>query len=89
MLVANNNTFRILDMSSMSRNYCNSIIPNDLMLWPFKLIQNDPIVIVPAYLNDSQLKAIKEAGAIANLDVIRIINELTDAVAFFCIFAFA
>jgi hypothetical protein len=63
MLVANNNMFQILDMSSMSRNYCNPIIQNDLMLWPFKLIQND-----------SQLKAIKEAGAIANLDVIRIIN---------------
>ncbi|RHN44848.1 putative Heat shock protein 70 family [Medicago truncatula] len=29
------------------------------------------IVIVPAYLNDSHLKAIKEAGAIANLNVIR------------------
>ncbi len=33
------------------------------------------IVTVPAYFNDSQRQATKDAGAIAGLDVLRIINE--------------
>jgi len=37
------------------------------------------IVTVPAYFNDSQRQATKDAGAIAGLDVIRIINEPTAA----------
>ncbi|KAL5057135.1 hypothetical protein RYX36_028739 [Vicia faba] len=36
-------------------------------------------VTVPAYFNDSQRKATKDAGAIAGLNVIRIINEPTAA----------
>ncbi|XP_057436414.1 heat shock 70 kDa protein 4-like [Lotus japonicus] len=37
------------------------------------------VVTVPAYFNDSQRKATKDAGAIAGLNVIRIINEPTAA----------
>ncbi len=37
------------------------------------------VVTVPAYFNDSQRQATKDAGAIAGLDVIRIINEPTAA----------
>jgi molecular chaperone DnaK len=37
------------------------------------------IITVPAYFNDSQRQATKDAGAIAGLDVIRIINEPTAA----------
>jgi L1 cell adhesion molecule like protein len=37
------------------------------------------VVTVPAYFNDSQRKATKDAGAIAGLDVLRIINEPTAA----------
>ena len=37
------------------------------------------IVTVPAYFNDSQRQATKDAGAIAGLDVVRIINEPTAA----------
>src|SRR6266852_2079840 len=33
------------------------------------------VVTVPAYFNDSQRLATKDAGAIAGLDVLRIINE--------------
>jgi len=33
------------------------------------------VITVPAYFNDSQRKATKDAGAIAGLNVIRIINE--------------
>ncbi|KAK7295718.1 hypothetical protein RJT34_18629 [Clitoria ternatea] len=37
------------------------------------------VVTVPAYFNDSQRQATKDAGAIAGLNVIRIINEPTAA----------
>ena len=37
------------------------------------------IITVPAYFNDSQRQATKDAGTIAGLDVIRIINEPTAA----------
>ncbi|MFH1472947.1 MAG: molecular chaperone DnaK [bacterium] len=37
------------------------------------------IITVPAYFNDSQRKATKDAGQIAGLDVLRIINEPTAA----------
>ncbi len=37
------------------------------------------VITVPAYFNDSQRQATKEAGAIAGLDVVRIINEPTAA----------
>ena len=37
------------------------------------------VVTVPAYFNDSQRQATKDAGSIAGLDVVRIINEPTAA----------
>ena len=39
----------------------------------------DAVITVPAYFNDSQRKATKEAGEIAGLNVLRIINEPTAA----------
>jgi chaperone protein DnaK len=39
----------------------------------------DAVVTVPAYFNDSQRQATKDAGKIANLEVKRIINEPTAA----------
>jgi len=39
----------------------------------------DAVVTVPAYFNDAQRKATKEAGTIAGLNVLRIINEPTSA----------
>ncbi|WP_189282231.1 molecular chaperone DnaK, partial [Streptomyces atratus] len=39
----------------------------------------DAVVTVPAYFNDSQRTATKEAGRIAGLNVLRIINEPTSA----------
>lgn len=39
----------------------------------------DAVITVPAYFNDSQRKATKDAGKIAGLDVKRIINEPTAA----------
>jgi molecular chaperone DnaK len=39
----------------------------------------DAVITVPAYFNDSQRQATKDAGKIAGLNVLRIINELTAA----------
>ena len=39
----------------------------------------DAVITVPAYFNDAQRKATKEAGIIAGLNVLRIINEPTAA----------
>lgn len=39
----------------------------------------EAVITVPAYFNDAQRKATKEAGVIAGLDVLRIINEPTSA----------
>lgn len=39
----------------------------------------DAVITVPAYFNDSQRKATKEAGTIAGLNVLRIVNEPTAA----------
>jgi heat shock protein 1/8 len=40
---------------------------------------NDAVVTVPAYFNDAQRQATKDAGTIAGLNVLRIINEPTAA----------
>jgi heat shock protein 1/8 len=40
---------------------------------------NDAVITVPAYFNDSQRAATKDSGAIAGLNVLRIINEPTAA----------
>jgi molecular chaperone DnaK (HSP70) len=37
------------------------------------------VVTVPAYFNDAQRQATKDAGAIAGLNVIRVVNEPTAA----------
>ena len=39
----------------------------------------DAVITVPAYFNDSQRQATKDAGAIAGVNVLRIINEPTAA----------
>ncbi|CAI0468025.1 unnamed protein product [Linum tenue] len=40
---------------------------------------NDAVVTVPAYFNDAQRQATKDAGRIAGLNVVRIVNEPTAA----------
>ena len=39
----------------------------------------DAVITVPAYFNDSQRQATKDAGAISGMNVLRIINEPTAA----------
>ena len=40
---------------------------------------SDAVITVPAYFNDSQRQATKDAGAISGMNVLRIINEPTAA----------
>ncbi|KAH7907199.1 Hsp70 protein-domain-containing protein [Hygrophoropsis aurantiaca] len=40
---------------------------------------NHAVITVPAYFNDAQHQATKDAGQIAGLEVLRVINELTAA----------
>jgi molecular chaperone DnaK len=40
---------------------------------------NEAVITVPAYFNDAQRQATKDAGKIAGLEVLRIINEPTAA----------
>ena len=40
---------------------------------------SDAVITVPAYFNDSQRQATKDAGVIAGLNVLRVINEPTAA----------
>src|SRR3954452_5504952 len=40
---------------------------------------NEPVITVPAYFNNAQREATKDAGKIAGLNVLRIINEPTAA----------
>jgi len=51
------------------------------------------VVTVPAYFNDAQRQATKDAGVIAGLNVMRIINEPTAAAIaygnYFCCFLLA
>jgi len=43
------------------------------------------VITVPAYFNDSQRQATKDAGKIAGLEVLRIINEPTAAALAYCL----
>src|SRR4029078_882712 len=60
---------------------------SSMILQEMKIIAEDylgepvskAVVTVPAYFNDNQRQATKDAGTIAGLDVIRIVNEPTAA----------
>ena len=59
----------------------NTFIQEKLILW---LTLNSEtitqaVITVPAYFNDAQRQATKDAGKIAGLEVLRIINEPTAA----------
>ncbi len=76
------------DVRIQLRDKTNSIPEvSSIVLQEMKIIAEDylgetvtkAVVTVPAYFNDNQRQATKDAGAIAGLDVIRIINEPTAA----------
>jgi len=59
-------SFVLRNMKEVAENHCGDEI-------------KDAVITVPAYFNDSQRQATKDAGAIAGLNVLRIINEPTAA----------
>eukprot|EP00126_Sphaerothecum_destruens_P012592 Sdes_comp21579_c0_seq1m20184 len=58
--------FVLMKMKDTAENYLGTPVKN-------------AVVTVPAYFNDSQRQATKDAGQIAGLDVLRVINEPTAA----------
>ncbi|KAL5057130.1 hypothetical protein RYX36_028734 [Vicia faba] len=121
---SSNPTNTVFDAKRLiGRKYSDSVVQNDILLWPFKIIAGDndkpmilvnykgeekqllaeeisamilthmreiagaflespvknAVITVPAYFNDSQRRATKDAGNIAGLNVMRIINEPTAA----------
>ena len=58
--------FVLMKMKDTAENYLGTTVKN-------------AVVTVPAYFNDSQRQATKDAGQIAGLDVLRVINEPTAA----------
>ncbi|XP_061354241.1 heat shock 70 kDa protein 4-like [Gastrolobium bilobum] len=121
---ATNPSNTVFDVKRLiGRKYSDSIIQDDVNLWPFKVIAGsddkptivvkykgeekhlaaeeissmiltkmreiaeaflespvkNAVVTVPAYFNDSQRQATKDAGVIAGLNVMKIINEPTAA----------
>lgn len=59
-----------------------AMILKELKKWAEEYLKEDitkAVITVPAYFNDSQRQATKDAGLIAGLDVVRIVNEPTAA----------
>ncbi len=59
-----------------------SFILRELMSWARSCLGTTPekaVITVPAYFSDAQRQATREAGALAGLEVLRIINEPTAA----------
>ena len=73
-IVLRDKSYSVPEVSSMVLQEM-KVIAEDYLGEPVK----KAVVTVPAYFNDNQRQATKDAGAIAGLDVIRIINEPTAA----------
>jgi len=59
-----------------------AIILRELAEWASRALGQTPrkaVITVPAYFSDAQRSATREAGALADLDVVRILNEPTAA----------
>lgn len=75
-----------IPMKNETKTYSPEMI-SSLILSKMKQVAEDflgkkiksAVVTVPAYFHDSQRKATKDAGALAGLDVLRILNEPTAA----------
>ncbi len=66
--------FRPVDVSAQILNKIR-VVASDYLRLPVRRA----VVTVPAYFNDRQRQAVKEAGALIDLDVVRVINEPTAA----------
>jgi molecular chaperone DnaK (HSP70) len=59
-----------------------ALILSELVEWAFRALGERPqraVITVPAYFSDAQRNATREAGALAGLEVVRILNEPTAA----------
>src|ERR1700730_12509627 len=59
-----------------------ALILRELVEWADRVLAQRPqkaVITVPAYFSDAQRNATREAGALAGLDVVRILNEPTAA----------
>ena len=73
-LVLRDKTYSVAEISAMILQEA-KIFAEDFLNEPV----SKAVITVPAYFNDNQRQATKDAGQIAGLDVIRIINEPTAA----------
>ena len=64
-----------MDWMTLFSNYAIILFTENFLGKPVK----NAVITVPAYFNDSQRQATKDAGAIAGLNVLRVINEPTAA----------
>ena len=71
---ANGKQYSPIELSSYILQELKSIAENQL-----KSEVNKVVITVPAYFNDSQRQATRDAGKLAGMDVLRIINEPTAA----------
>src|SRR5215211_4281072 len=67
----------------IGRRFDDPVTKKDTELVPYPIIKGETVtqavITVPAYFNDAQRQATKDAGQIAGLEVLRIINEPTAA----------
>ena len=86
--VINKNNKPVIDVSFMNekKEFAPEEISSMILLKMKEIAQgflgtdiNDAVITVPAYFNDQQRQATKDAGTIAGLNVLRIINEPTAA----------
>ena len=69
-----NQEFNLQQVSSKILNTCRTVA-SDYLRRPI----NRAVVTVPAYFNDKQRQAVKEAGDLIGLEVVRVVNEPTAA----------
>ena len=74
MIGLGNQEFNLQQVSSKILNTCRTVA-SDYLRRPI----NKAVVTVPAYFNDKQRQAVKEAGDLIGLEVVRVINEPTAA----------
>ena len=69
-----NRAYSVVDLSSLIFNFLKNLAETNE-----EEVLEAAVITVPAYFNDSQRQAVKNAALLANIDVMRLINEPTAA----------